>query len=630
MSQSLAAECRLVVSKFLEACKPALSFTPSLAAATVSEGPGGRASVRVTFSRPSAAHPAPAAVIHVRFVLSEALDSVWGFAIEEDPHVWPTADAAFNDRVLNRVLERKLRLRDRQLVDLFDDFASSRLPEAIRAKQHRERTHAREVVEERLLDRLQRRDPYNDGRLSLVELAAAARELEDELGSLPPEVMLALAPTADRDVLIEYAPLVPLAAEAADAWAGWDYYREPDATADDKTAVKESDADEACAVAAFDDASKWQTRLLEDKLRQLLEAAGSPVADEHQEEPMDEHEHEDKEDVDADEQPDEQPDEHEHEQQAPRRPLVVSLRGLRAALESPMLLLSVSETNLVVALAVESSSSSSTKENEGEDQVLAVAALPALVSSARRVLFRFQRRSFQAGDGPEDALEAYLLRQFEVFERDTLKGSAQHLSGALSLKQAKRVVFDELPRLTLTLLQAAQCAAICDARRHPRDGRVRYRECVPEMAAWLRRDVDAGRLEAAARSLTELVDGDQHVNDTAVVAMRSLTSWEPEDKVRATSLRVFRELDDKQLGVVPLDSLSDALVALARELALPVDREDEWRVLAAAADPTGAGRVNYAAFQLRVLPLALAMAQRRVEALGMSDTKADAKTDAKD
>lgn len=551
----------------------------------------------------------PSAVVHVRFVLDEALEGVSGFQLEEDPHVWPAADVAFDDRALSRVLDRKLRVRAAQLVDLYDDFASTRLPAAIRAAQHRARAHERENAEELLLGFFQRRDPYNDGRLALVDLVAAVRELDLSgrgpsargAGKLPAEILLALAPAADWDGLVEYGPLVPLAAEAADAWDGWEYYREPDATADEKgTATFKSprdekdggtdadgmDADEARAVAAFEAVHKWQTQLLEGKLRQLLEAAGATNAADVDGEPLEDEVADDGDgledkaaaDEDADDHQDTQHDASSSSSLLPR-PLFVTARQLRAALESPSLLLSAPETNLFLALALESSSPS-TNGDEGEP-LLAVAPLPELVRRARRLLFRFQRRTFLARD-PEDALASYLLREFEAFERDTLKGSAQHLSGALSLKQAKRVVLEELPRLALSLLQAAQCVALCDARRHPRDDRVRYRECVPEMAAYLRQDVGDAQLAGAAAAAG---------CEDAKAALLALASREREEEVRAASLRVFRALDDKQLGVVSLGSLADA-----------------------AADPAGAGRVNYAVFQHRVLPLALAMAQRRLVA----------------
>lgn len=613
MSQSLAAECRLIVGKFLEAQTIAgvLSFSYSLTATSVSEGPSGRVAIRLTFSRPTAVTPAPTAVVHVRFLLNETMDQVAGFLLEEDPHVWPTGDVEFDDRTLQRVLDRKLRVRASQFVDLFDDFASTRVPAAIRVAQDRDRQHDRENMEEQLLEYFQRKDPYNDGRFPLPELVSAIYELDAQalisgrgrpnaVPVFPKEVLLALAPSADRDQLVEYGPLVSMAADALDSWAGWDYYCQQDATADEKDDnAKSSLETKACSAKdevydRYRAVYKNQLEYQVGKLRKILEiVAAVNVLPLHDSAGPKTEEPEPFEEAKVSEEPEDNDQEDEGEPTASSAslrvehvPQLVNLRQLQNALESPSLLLSTTEVNLILALAVGAYWS---PESDGE-QYFPVADIPDILVRSRFILFSFQRRTFLVADY-ESAIENYLTRQFESFERDTLKGSATHLAGKLTLKQVKQVTHEELPRLVLSVVQAAHIVAICDGFRQSSDDRVRYRECIVELATYLRFNV--------------ALEGGPFGGDAALELIGR------EDEMRSACVQVLGSLDGKQLGVVTLSAFGEGIRSLLDFLRLSIQDDKAIRVLTAAADATGAGRVNYAAFQHQLLPLIISICDER-------------------
>lgn len=573
-----------MAAKFLDECRTDgnLSFKFSMSTAAVTEGVGsqGHTSVKVTFSNPTVAVPAAEAVVHVRFLLDESMDRVEGFQVEEDPHVWATRDVQFGDHTLTRALDRKLRVRAIGLVNLYDDFSSTRIPAAIRAAEDCERARTREATEENILDAFQRRDRYNDGRFSLADLRTAVFSLDLPTPSrgpeLPRELLLALVPP-DRDDLVDYGALAPLAADVLDSWNGWAYYGEPDATADENVVSVTADQEaEERAIDAFEALTFQQTQYAANRLLDLLKASvaaiepsqvGEVKTSDETELPADQEQLIDGEASQETEEPIQTPEEPE-----------VSRRQLRACLESPKLLLSPTEVNLALVLA-------------GDDGLFPIGILPPIIGRARRLVFRYQRRCF----ANVKELQQYLMRQFEAIERDKLVGSARHLKYVVPLKTAKLMIREELPRLLLSPFQTMRCVAQCDQN----SDLVRYTEFVSSLAKLLADDVSDESL--AERSAGCDVD---NATDQPIPG---------EDEVRHTYLQVFTARDSKQVGVVSLASFEEATKELFNKLELPNVDAHESKLLLAVADPTESGRVNYSTFQHCIYALLLFLTQRRTQ-----------------
>uniref|UniRef100_H3HAW6 Uncharacterized protein n=1 Tax=Phytophthora ramorum TaxID=164328 RepID=H3HAW6_PHYRM len=151
-----------------------------------------------TFSRPTPQTPSPEAVARLYFHLSADHQRVRGFTVEQDPHFHDLEAFKFNEAVLDRVVRRKLQLQSARLVDLSDEFASTRVPAVMRAREEEQRDHEREATEEYLLEQMQHSDSYNDGKLPVELFRETVDALELSSSMVPREVLLALV-SADRD-----------------------------------------------------------------------------------------------------------------------------------------------------------------------------------------------------------------------------------------------------------------------------------------------------------------------------------------------------------------------------------------------------------------------------------------------
>ncbi|RLN94288.1 hypothetical protein BBJ28_00007675 [Nothophytophthora sp. Chile5] len=574
--------------------------------------------VQATFSKPDPRSPSPAAVARLYFHLEADRQKVRGFTVEQDPHFHPLDAVHFDEAMLDRVVRQKLQLQTARLVDVSDEFASTRVPAVVRARAEEQRERDRENLEEYLLEQLQQGDAYNEGRLPLAVFRETLDALELDPRVVPREVLLALV-AADRNDMVEYGELVAILAVVIDALSGG--VESHSVAADGKAKGIAGDEDEA--LDAFEVVSACQTHYTVEKLTALLEAHAAraaaaanaatarqsivAIAAEHDAVPgvleeTKEGDEAEEDEADAattgsqsggdDEVVDEAGDtegasaKDSRRRSSSHRELHVTRQQLRAILETPQLLFSRAEINLMLALAETITNASGTLE-------IPCTQLGTLLRRVRRLIFRFQRKGFV------DRTDKYLLQQMQTFESSSLQGSARHLKQQLKQKEVKAVIKD-LQKLLLSPYQTMQLVALSEERPDVPENVVHYQEAIPRMARHLEELVDTNTLSEKSAMLHEM-----GVWDFSAVALPS------EEVVRQASFDCFVGFDLTQLGVIPIADFHEGLKQLAETHDFPVGTLSEMKQLGALADPNGSGRVNYVFFQHLMYPLLLALLQER-------------------
>ncbi|KAH7476696.1 uncharacterized protein KRP23_7376 [Phytophthora ramorum] len=572
-----------------------------------------------TFSRPTPQTPSPEAVARLYFHLSADHQRVRGFTVEQDPHFHDLEAFKFNEAVLDRVVRRKLQLQSARLVDLSDEFASTRVPAVMRAREEEQREHEREATEEYLLEQMQHSDSYNDGKLPVELFRETVDALELSSSMVPREVLLALV-SADRDDMMAYGDFVSAAADMIDTMSGADHA--------DSATLRGGEEDEA--LDAFEVVSARQTHYTVEKLIMLLEAHAERVAEaanavaarraaaelELQQEATtaipeetNESENEDQEDKEDKVTPDTVPTSDEATNSATEVDGEISARSrrlsssgrrrssarqhprmtryqLRGFLETPQLLLSEAEINLTLALA-------ETKTNANGIEEVLCEKLGALLRRVRRMIFRFQRKAFI------DRPEKYLLQQFQAFEKCNLQGSSKHLKQRLTQKEVKAAM-KSMQKLLLSPYQLMQLVAIVEERTNAPEHVVYYHEFIPRLTQHLGELINVNTLAEKSALLH-----DMGVWDFATEGLPS------EDVVRQASYECFASFDTTHQGIIPTSDFREALKQLAGTRGFPVGAMLEMKQLSSLADLNGSGRVNYALFQHLMYPLLLYLLQER-------------------
>ncbi|KAG2532949.1 hypothetical protein JM18_000850 [Phytophthora kernoviae] len=573
-------------------------------------------------------HPSYAGHVH------EDHQRVRGFTVEQDPHFHDLTAVKFDESVLDRVIRRKLQLQSAHLVDLSDEFASTRVPSVMRAREEKQREHDRETMEEYLLEQMQHADSYNDGKLMIEAFRETIDALDLDSRVSPREVLLALA-TTDRDDMVDYGEFVSVAADMIDSMSGPAHGN--NTAPNGETVMRIDDEDEA--LDAFEVVSARQTHYTVEKLSALLEAHAERVTtaanamaarraaaeiDAKQEatttilEETNEGDNEDEDEADGekvarDTSPDEMATDTEdgvnksglsrRESSATDRrtsslqqQLHMPRYQLRTLLETPQLLLSQAEINLILALAQTKTDVNGVGEVLCED-------LGSLLRRVRRMIFRFQRKGFV------DRTEKYLLNQFQAFEKTNLQGSARHLKHRLTQKEVKAAV-KKMQKLLISPYQLMQLLALSEEQTDAPEHIVHYQEFIPRMA---RRMEELVSLDILAEK-SSLLHG-MHVWDF------STTGLPNEDAVRQASFDSFVRFDLSQLGVIPIGDFRKALKQLAEQHDFPVGTLSEMKQLTVLADPNGSGRVNYAYFQHLMYPLMRLLLQERELATARDETR---------
>ncbi|POM57938.1 Hypothetical protein PHPALM_37489 [Phytophthora palmivora] len=540
-------------------------------------GRDGKPRMVATFSKPTAQTPAPEAVARLYFHLSADHQRVHGFTVEQDPHYHDLEIVKFDEAILDRVIRRKLQLQVARLIDLSDEFASTRVPAVMRAREEEQREHERETMEEYLLEQMQHSDSYND----------------------------------DRDDMMAYGDFVSVAADMIDSMSG--------AGGETTQSADEEDV----AIDAFEVVTARQTHYTVEKLVALLDAHAERVTEAakamaarraeaefeaKQEatntilEETNEGENEEEEGIipDATTSADEAlNDAVEDDAITSRRQSSASHRDsvdkkyprmnryqLRALLETPQLLLSEAEINLTLALA------ETTTNPNGVEEVLCEKLAP-LLRRVRRMIFRFQRKGFV------DRTETYLLHQFQAFERRNLQGASKHLKQRLTQKEVKGAL-KHMQKLLLSPYQLMQLSALSEDMPGAPDHGVYYQEIIPRLVQCLQDMVNVDTIADKSAILHEM-----GVWDFAKVGLPS------EDIVRQTSFECFASFDKTQSGVISTGDFRDALKLLSQMQDFPVGMMTDIKQLSALADPNNNGRVNYALFQHLMYPLLLFLWQER-------------------
>lgn len=604
-SNALAVEMRSVVVTFLTKWVDSklLTYKFSAHAETSQQN---RNKVQVVFSKPTPAMPAPAAVAHFCFHLDETLQEVTGFTVESDPHFHALDEIRFDERVIDQVIKRKLLLKQQNLVNLNDEFTSTRVPAAIKAREEEKRERDRENMEEYLLDMFQRKDPYNDGRIAFADFRNALCDLQLPHVSQQQRQILFAFVDQDRDEMVEYASFVPIAGEVIDTLTNRMH--------DEKELRAECKAEETkCETDPMHDAEEAYQMLVAreidhtlQKLNKLIQnqeqiaagsgasaAAGVVSSDSTVSIGIQEEQHE-------------EANEGELAQTAEgalvdgaaqeKSNVYITVRQLRGFLESPQLLISKGEANLMLGL-VETSPSGQ----------IPCAQLGELYPRVRSLIFQYQHRCFA------DRIEKYLQRQFQNYESGNLRGSAEHLRFKLKQKEIKMVVKD-MKKLLLTPYQLMQVVALCEESRDVNHA-VCYQACIPQMVRYLRDQVNIDTVIEKASIL--------HGTQESSPKHFCIPS---EDVLKRTCMESFEALDQRKLGVLSTDDFFVSLKKISAAHAIQLDAENEMTRLNVLADPNGSGRVNYLYFLHLLYPLLRFLQQERHVVVGREGAqKQDAK-----
>ncbi|KAF1324618.1 hypothetical protein FI667_g9839, partial [Globisporangium splendens] len=455
--------------------------------------------------------PAPAAVAHFCFHLDETLQHVQGSTIESDPHFHALDEISFDEC---------------------------------------------------------RKDPYNDGRIAFTEFREALYDSElPHLNHRRREILFAFV-DQDRDEMVDYAAFAPIAADVIDTLT----YKSRGGTTESHTESKAEDKDSSDLLAP-DGEEAYQAVVAREvdytiqKLNKLFQTqeqqtAGSRSSGESetvsisdtaasegiQEVPQGEA-NEDSQETASETAPD--------EEEVQKKPAAFhSTRQLRACLESPQLLISKGEVNLILALV----------ETSPGGQI-PCAQLGELYPRVRSLIFQYQQRCFA------DQIHKYLMQQFRNYETSNLRGSAEHLRFKLKQKEIKMVIKD-MTKLLLTPYQLMQIVALGD-KTHGNDQLVSYKEYIPRMVRYLH---------------------DQHSQRR---------------RAETTCMEVFGARDQRKFGVLSTDDFFTSMRELSETLGFQLDEEVETTQLNVLADPNGSGRVNYLSFLHLLHPLLRFLQQER-------------------
>ncbi|KAG1708375.1 hypothetical protein DVH05_025053 [Phytophthora capsici] len=586
----------------------------------VASGRDGKPRIMAMFSKPTPQSPAAEAVACLYFHLSSDHQRVRGFTVEQDPHFHDLEAFKFDEAVLDRVVRRKLQLKSMRLVDVTDEFASTRVPAVIRAREEEQRERERKATEEYLLEQMQRADSYNDGKLLVEVFRETVDALELNPRVAPREVLLALV-ASDRDDLMAYDNFVSVAADMIDTMSGSGNVSET------LPVINEDEA-----LDAFEVVSARQTHYIVEKLTTLVEAQAERVADaanaiaarraaaemeaqqdaileETKDKEKDEEEKQEASVAETDGDPSDATGDDEalassshrhssvdHRRSSTKQYLRMSRYQLRSLLETPQLLLSEAEINLTLALA-------ETKTNaNGVEEVLCEKIAP-LLRRVRRMIFRFQCKAFV------DRVENYLLRQFQDFEKRGLQGNSTHLKQRLQRKEAMAAL-KSMRKLLLSPYQLMQLAALMEEPSSEADQVVYYKKLISPMAQKLQEFVNVDTLVEKSAVLHEM-----GVWDFTTVNLPS------EDVVRQASFDCFASFDKTQFGAIPNGDFHTALRHLNQTHGFPVGTMEEMKQISALADSNGSGRVNYALAQHLMYPLLLFLLQERELATAKKDMR---------
>ncbi|CEG42178.1 EF-hand domain pair [Plasmopara halstedii] len=565
-----------------------LSYKFSVAAIT--SGRDGKPQIIATFSKPTLQTPAAEAVARLYFYLSIDLQRVCGFTVEQDLHFHNLETIRFNEAILDRIIRRKMQLRAAQLVDLSDEFVATRVPAVICKRKEEQRKLDRDATEEYLLEQMQHRDFYSDGYLPFEVFRETLNSVELSSRVVSREVLLALV-AANRDGMVSYGEFVSVAADMIDVIVG------PDDKYDEEILTEDEWLDQ------FEIVSARQTHYTIEKLTALIDAHVERTAD--VENAMAVHwataETDSTAVVEKNKQKNEEKDLNlnsglastmknilDDDQRCShsagsrrasfKQGIRMSRHQLRSILETPQLLLSNAEINLIVALVKTETNTLGVEEVLCEELIL-------LIRRVRRMIFDYQRKCFV------DRIEKYILDQFETCEKHNLEGTSKHLKKRLTQKEVKRAVRD-MQKLLLSPIQKMQLVALTQERADEPDHMVNYLKLIPRMAQQLHELVDATFLKKKAKLL----------HDVNILNIKKV-NLPCEGVVRQASYGSFAQYDTLQLGVIPMRDFYTALEHLSHTHDFPFESKAERIQSGVLADPSGDGRVNYARFQHLMYPL---------------------------
>ncbi|KDO27248.1 hypothetical protein SPRG_07497 [Saprolegnia parasitica CBS 223.65] len=84
--------------------------------------------VHAVLGKPTPSTPCPLAVVHIKFALSDDLRDVASYEIEGERHIYKLKDHIhFDERILDRILRRKIAMKQANLVDVSDEYTRARV-----------------------------------------------------------------------------------------------------------------------------------------------------------------------------------------------------------------------------------------------------------------------------------------------------------------------------------------------------------------------------------------------------------------------------------------------------------------------------------------------------------------------
>ncbi|OQR83160.1 ChlRe radial spoke protein 7-like protein [Achlya hypogyna] len=189
----------VLVRRYLDSWK--LSYSASL-----SPDPRYKHVIHATLGKPRPDTPCPLAVVHIKFTLREDLREIQSYEIEGERHIYRLRDnIQFDERLLDRVVRRKIALKQSGMLDLTDDYIDSRVPEPKYESDAKDNDDANtdaksdttldaktdakddastddmDAIEARLLKFFHEGDLNNDGSLTYLEFRTILKRIQRDM-----------------------------------------------------------------------------------------------------------------------------------------------------------------------------------------------------------------------------------------------------------------------------------------------------------------------------------------------------------------------------------------------------------------------------------------------------------------
>ncbi|OQS07279.1 hypothetical protein THRCLA_00726 [Thraustotheca clavata] len=200
----------VLVSRYLDSWK--LSYSASL-----SIDPRYTHIIHAILGKPRPDTPCPLAVVHIKFTLKDDLREVLSYEIEGERHIYRLRDnIEFDERILDRIIRRKIAIKQSGLIDLSDNYINSRIHEpkydqdVKDAKDHESKDEEMDAIEQRLLRMFRESDVNHDGSLTYLEFRTLLKTIQKDMRKEEVDLLFTQA-DVDHNCRIAYEEFVQFA-----------------------------------------------------------------------------------------------------------------------------------------------------------------------------------------------------------------------------------------------------------------------------------------------------------------------------------------------------------------------------------------------------------------------------------